>query len=373
MKIAFICGSLEPGKDGVGDYTRKLAEELCKKGHECLAIALNDKFIKQCADFKDSTLNLTLTRIPFTFPEKERLKILEAVVYAFEADWISLQFVSFSFQPKGIISTPFIRVFKKISGDIKCHIMFHEIWVGIEQKAHLKHILWGRIQKARIVSLMKSVKFLLITTSNRLYYLKLSQVGIKPFILRLFSNIPIIKSTKVSLKPTSEVLIVFGGIHHGAPIEDFAKEVSDFSKKSGRAFELIIAGRSGSEQVKWQAAWERYQMPVKISGEIEESGISELLQSSTIGISTTPINLADKSGAVAAMRLHQLPIISVARDWLPRGHSVNNAIAPDDIFDYRGGNFETIYSNLQTSLGNNSVEEISKILIESMEETIWPV
>jgi hypothetical protein len=24
IKILFICGSLEPGKDGVGDYTRRL-------------------------------------------------------------------------------------------------------------------------------------------------------------------------------------------------------------------------------------------------------------------------------------------------------------------------------------------------------------
>jgi Trk K+ transport system NAD-binding subunit len=46
MKIAFICGSLEPGRDGVGDYTRRLAGELVKQQHEVLVIAFNDRQIK---------------------------------------------------------------------------------------------------------------------------------------------------------------------------------------------------------------------------------------------------------------------------------------------------------------------------------------
>ena len=32
MKIVFICGCLEPGKDGVGDYTRRLSAELIDHG-----------------------------------------------------------------------------------------------------------------------------------------------------------------------------------------------------------------------------------------------------------------------------------------------------------------------------------------------------
>ena len=42
MKFAFICGSLEPGRNGVGDYTRRLAGELAAQGHECLLVSLND-------------------------------------------------------------------------------------------------------------------------------------------------------------------------------------------------------------------------------------------------------------------------------------------------------------------------------------------
>lgn len=32
MRLAFICVSLEPGRDGVGDYTRSLAAECIRQG-----------------------------------------------------------------------------------------------------------------------------------------------------------------------------------------------------------------------------------------------------------------------------------------------------------------------------------------------------
>ena len=45
MKIIFLCSSLAPGKDGVGDYCRKMAANLACLGNESVIIALNDKFL----------------------------------------------------------------------------------------------------------------------------------------------------------------------------------------------------------------------------------------------------------------------------------------------------------------------------------------
>lgn len=42
MDILFICGSVEPGKDGVGDYTRRLSGELIRIGHEVKILSLCD-------------------------------------------------------------------------------------------------------------------------------------------------------------------------------------------------------------------------------------------------------------------------------------------------------------------------------------------
>ena len=43
MKILFFCGSAEPGKDGVGDYTRRLCGELLRIGHETQILSLFDR------------------------------------------------------------------------------------------------------------------------------------------------------------------------------------------------------------------------------------------------------------------------------------------------------------------------------------------
>ncbi len=42
VKIAFILGSMEPGKDGVGDYTRMLAENLLFEGIQSLIISIKE-------------------------------------------------------------------------------------------------------------------------------------------------------------------------------------------------------------------------------------------------------------------------------------------------------------------------------------------
>ena len=47
MKIIFLCGSLEPGRDGVGDYVLLLSGELVRQGHQASIIALNDVYLQE--------------------------------------------------------------------------------------------------------------------------------------------------------------------------------------------------------------------------------------------------------------------------------------------------------------------------------------
>ena len=42
MNILFLTGGLEPGQDGVGDYTRLLAGVCKTSGHKVSIIAIND-------------------------------------------------------------------------------------------------------------------------------------------------------------------------------------------------------------------------------------------------------------------------------------------------------------------------------------------
>jgi hypothetical protein len=64
VKIVFLCASLEPGRDGVGDYTRHLASECVRRGHECTAIALHDPHVNN--EFETVEDGVTVVRFPAT-------------------------------------------------------------------------------------------------------------------------------------------------------------------------------------------------------------------------------------------------------------------------------------------------------------------
>ncbi len=42
MRLAFVTGRLEPGSDGVGDYTRTLAVECARRGHAVCLLSLDE-------------------------------------------------------------------------------------------------------------------------------------------------------------------------------------------------------------------------------------------------------------------------------------------------------------------------------------------
>ena len=77
MRIVFLCGSLEQGRDGVGDYTRKLAGQLIRCGHNVVAVSLNDNYIKeniQCIQKLDG-IELSVLRLSSTISFKMQFKI----------------------------------------------------------------------------------------------------------------------------------------------------------------------------------------------------------------------------------------------------------------------------------------------------------
>ena len=79
MKIAFITSCLEPGKDGVGDYTRSLAAESSRNGHEVCLLALNDRHVdreRECTAVESRTLTReTRLLLPLLPPREEREKL----------------------------------------------------------------------------------------------------------------------------------------------------------------------------------------------------------------------------------------------------------------------------------------------------------
>ncbi|HEX6429722.1 MAG TPA: hypothetical protein VF008_18645, partial [Niastella sp.] len=95
MNILFICGALEPGKDGVGDYTRRLAGAVQSLGHRSSIIALYDHYVSEETIAAQPAENNTIQvlRISSNTGDVNRFRRAKEWADAFAPLWISLQFV----------------------------------------------------------------------------------------------------------------------------------------------------------------------------------------------------------------------------------------------------------------------------------------
>jgi len=324
MKILFFCGSAEPGKDGVGDYTRRLCGELLRTGHAVHILSLCDhKTISfSVENQKVEESEVIVHRIPVSTSNNQRSKWTQDILNEFQPDWISLQFVPYSFNPKGL---PFwLPTFlKKLKGNHKWHIMFHELWLGMELNASLKSKIIGLLQRYIVSSFFLKLDVKAITTQTNLYQYKIFELGYNSQILPLFSNI--IKNKENNVEDTiSEFELkfcIFGSIHYAAPVGKFIdelKQVLSVSKEK-KDIKFVFIGHCGVAIEEWKRVLLANKIRFEITGFVTDLEISNLLSSCHYGISTTPYLLNQKSGSVAGMFDHQLPVLCVARNWEVKG------------------------------------------------------
>lgn len=365
MKILFICGSLEKSKDGVGDYTRRLACELISQGHSCVILALMDKFVSNAikeTQLIDNQSILTL-RLPFNSGYSVNCRLAKNFVESFNSDWISLQYVPFAFENKGlpIFLSGHLR---RLVADKFIHTMFHELWVGMNVEATMKLKFWGLLQRYIIKSFLLKIRPKQSHTHNNLYLSKIKKWHLSVDILPLFSNIPKLNNISVpdNLNRTMN-FVVFGTIHFGAPIKFFASELGIFlnSKKLKGAIRFI--GKNGVELSQWKAAFEENDITVIELNEQPEEIISKTLYTSDFGISSTPYILHQKSGTVAAMLEHGLPIITVARNWNVNGY---DEVESDYVVNYKENHLERVLENFGTKVINHQFKNTIQVSANKM-------
>lgn len=320
MKILFLCGSAEPGKDGVGDYTRRLCGELSRKGHKVQILSLCD-YQATCftLEFQEvDQVKVQVNRLPILTLNKQRFIWSQEILNNFQPDWISLQFVPYSFNPKGL---PFWlpSFLKKLKGNHKWHIMFHELWIGMDLNATFKSKFIGLLQKGLVSKMLKGNEKIILNTQTDLYQSKLASIGYNAQILPLFSNI--VKNKVSNIKATTEELelkfCIFGSIHYGAPIEKFIYDLIQALSvsKEKKSLKFILIGSCGVAIEEWKKVLLANKINFEITGFVTDEEISVLLSGCHYGISTTPFILSQKSGSLAAMFDHRLPVLCVARNW----------------------------------------------------------
>ena len=373
MNIIFLCGSLEPGRDGVGDYVRRLGGELIRQGHQAAAIALNDRHLQEefTGEQEIEKTKLEILRLPADWSAKSRFARAKEWVKKKAPEWLSLQFVPFAFDLKGL---PFglSKQLNQLGEGRQWHIMFHELWVGMDKESSRKFVWWGWIQRGLIKSLLKELKPAVIHTQTRLYQSHLKMLGYKAEHLSLFGNIPVVRKTKpaffgedLSSTYKNKIwFVLFGGIHPGAPVEQFSKAIAGYARNKEVQVLLTIIGRCGKEQGHWAKTWASFGLPVEVLGEQSPALISQVLGYGSIGISTTPLSLTEKSGAAAAMREHGLPVLSISRQWQPKGFP--DLEHPSWVFEYSEGNLEKFLAAKPRQSSENELSQISHQLTDSL-------
>ena len=351
-RIAFVTGCLEPGRDGVGDYTRDLAAECVRAGHDCLLVALNDPHASGERDERSQSargVTLPALRLHAAQPWDARFAAAARSLDAAAADDVSYQFVPYALHPKGIV-TGLEAPLAKLARGRETHLMCHELWVGAERGATLRHRLVGRLQRAAVLRLVRELAPRVVHTSNAAYRELLALAGVPARVLPLCGSVPVAepppaewlaqellaRGVPAEFTGSGEPvwrLGVFGSIHPGWAPEPLLDAVVAEARRAGRRVLLVSIGRQGHGAETWTRLGRRRSAGFATCTLGERNGreLSWFLQSIDVGVATTPWALIGKSATVAAMLDHGLPVV-VPRDDVNFGFKLP---PPDDALLHR--------------------------------------
>jgi hypothetical protein len=305
-------------------------------------------------------------RLPQADKLQENIKVARTWIDEIDPEWISLQFVLFSFHIKGL---PFnLNKALALLGKRRWHIMFHELWVGAANKTTTKLLVWGYVQRQIIKGIVRALKPEILHTQTKLYQMELLEYGLRAKYLPLFSNIPV-HSTVIPNKAAATDkknirFVIFGSIHPDAPVESFTNELANYAKKHNAEITLNIIGRSGEQQKLWETIWSQKGLNVVVLGERSPESISEIMSTSSIGISTTPIYLAEKSGSIAAMIAHGLPVVCVSKAFKVRTRT--KVTFPGGLMEYKSGILEDYLNGDWGGPIIHTVADVSREFVNSL-------
>jgi glycosyltransferase involved in cell wall biosynthesis len=291
--------------DGVGDYTRELAGECGRLGHQVFLVSLNDPWLKNPVRENGSL------RLASNQSWVDRVTAAKAFLAETAPELISLQLVLYSFHPAGL-SFALPQLLGAIFAQTPVQIMLHELWIGEQTGAPLKTRVVGFCQRKIIKSVANKLACRIIHTSNPVYVQLLSRHGIAAKHLPLFGSVPVVEEEDLSQRNDNVLRLgIFGSIHpEWSPDEMFAQ-----LQTLGKPIQLSHIGRIGPGEPVWIELTKRYGSEIEFCrlGERSLEEISRFFSFVDFGVSTTPLALIGKSSCVAAMLDHGLPVI-VNRD-----------------------------------------------------------
>ena len=322
MKVLFICGSIGLGLSGVGDYARRLSEELASQGHEATLVGLcesDDHDNALVAGTIESCSSVPLPRVlrlRANTSWKRRTIELSEFLSRVRPDVISLQYVPYAFQARGL---PF-RLARRLRGitphGSRWQIMFHEICVGLGDSCSWKHRVIGSIQKRIAAGLVRTLRPIAVHSHAFPYLDILRNLGVDAKPLPLFSNVP---ATTKQVIPDHLPLLrdrqsfvdfaFFGTVHPDWNVNRVVELVKQIGKSRELSPRIIAIGRGGRFAGTMWEAFRNAGVDVIETGVIDDKSVSAYLSNCDLGLSGYPPDLIQKSSAAATMADHGLKIL----------------------------------------------------------------
>ena len=333
MRILFAAPGLELGRDGVGDYCRRLAEQMSLLGHSVALLSLNDSGALEDQGWVMAGDEPCVARLPAHLPAKDRWDRARQLIAAFDPEWISLHFVCYGFHPRGLVGGMADDFVKLVAGR-KLHLMMHELWVMWGMKCRLPDRLIGVLQKKGVLKVLHALKPKLMDTTLLFYQAVLRKEGFDCGILPLCGNFsPVHRDAQSwlaprlaeaglsSLWPRKEPLLVagfFGTIFGHWDALPLLMRLAEIARSAGKEILLLSGG-------KCSAAGERLfdQLPEQVSGvrfhkirlgALTMEQASEYLNTLNLGLSCYSKLFVGKSSTAATMLDHGLTVLAGGND-----------------------------------------------------------
>ena len=284
MRIAFVLGPYRPSACGVSDYVKLLCEALEQRNHCCQRISISTA--------KGSTFHNLSKSLP-------------------EADVISLQFSPYAFSPNGLSGVSLIKFAKSIS-ERKLQVMFHEIWIGAYPNAPWRERFGGWRQKREILGFLKLANPNWVHTTNSAALYRLQAEGINASHLQLLGGIPICNGPHPPKDKKKIYALIFGTLYKTFPYGNLINKICQIEKKCERKVQITLIGiqREKTGVNKLRKLANKAGISIKETGKLSTAQISLNIQTSDIGISTTPLDSLGKSMSNATFLEHGLPVLA---------------------------------------------------------------
>jgi len=304
MNLVFVTGGLAPGRDGIGDYCRVLAEAAAAAGARPALLALAEQD-ETAADERFAVL-----RLPAAMPWIERVARADAFLAAQKAERVLLQLSPYLYARRGLLGEAAPALVTLLGGR-RPTVTVHETWVGELPFHRWQDRLIGPWQRRGYLAVLRGIAPARIVTSLPLYRAQLARHGVESSLLPLPGNVPVTRDV-AALQLVPPVAGIFGGLW---PSFDPKAALDALLAAAGGRATLLLIGRHGASAERLDA-WRRRHPGLAIveTGALTPAAISQHLNLLHFAIAVSPWQLAGKSGTIAALLEHGVPVLTAWGD-----------------------------------------------------------